>query len=91
SAVENELQQRLLLVDSAPGVSTRQPGIPVTRRDVAAWLRTVAGVKRVVQIQLRDNSNKAQDTIVVPRSGLPRWNSTASTIEVNRPQPGRTR
>lgn len=91
SAVESELQQRLMLVDSAAGVSTRQPGIPVTRRDVAAWLRTVDGVKRVVQLQLRGADNKNKDTIVVPQTGLPRWNSTQSTIEVSRPQPGRSR
>ena len=91
SAVESELQQRLKLVDSADGVSTRQPGVPVTRRDVAAWLRTVDGVKRVVQIQLRNADNKNKDSIAVPRTGLPRWNSTGSKIEVNRPQSGRPR
>jgi predicted phage baseplate assembly protein len=91
TAVEDELQQRLMLVDSAAGTSTRQPGVPVTRRDVAAWLRTVNGVKRVVQLQLRGADNKEQDTIVVPQTGLPRWNSTSSTIEVKRPQPGRSR
>ncbi len=91
SAVEKTLQQRLMLVDSAAGVSTRHPGIPLTRRDVAAWLRTIDGVSRVVQVQLRNADNKTTETIVVPRSGLPRWNSTGSTIEINRPQPGRPR
>jgi hypothetical protein len=89
--VENALQQRLMLVDSSTAVSTRQPGIPLTRRDVAAWLRTIDGVKRVVQLQLRGANGKATDKIVVPRSGLPRWNSTESKIEVNRPQHGRPR
>lgn len=91
TTVETELQQRLMLVDSAAGVSTRQPGVPVTRRDVAAWLRTVDGSKRVVQLELRGADNKAKDSIIVPRTGLPRWNSTRSTIAVNRPQPGRPR
>ncbi len=91
SDVENALQQRLRLVDSPAGVSTRQPGIPLTRRDVAAWLRMVDGVRRVVDLQLRGASRKNTDTIVVPQSGLPRWNSSQSTIEVNRPQTGRAR
>ena len=91
SQVESALQERLMLVDSATGVSTRQPGVPLTRRDVAAWLRTIDGVKRVVQVQLRGADRKDTDTIIVPRSGLPRWNSTQSTIEVSRPQPGRPR
>ena len=91
SAVEAELQERLVLVDSAAGLSTRQPGVQVTRRDVAAWLRTVDGIKRVVRLELRGADNKSKDSIVVPRTGLPRWNSTRSTIEVNRPQPGRPR
>ena len=91
SNVEKALQQRLMLVDSSTAVSTRQPGIPLTRRDVAAWLRTIDGVKRVVQLQVRGADGKDTDKIVVPRSGLPRWNSTQSTIEVNRPQPGRRR
>jgi hypothetical protein len=89
--VESALQQRLMLIDSATAVSTRHPGIPLTRRDVAAWLRTIDGVKRVVQVQLRGADGKDKDKIIVPRSGLPRWNSTQSTIEVNRPQPGRPR
>ena len=89
--VENALQQRLMLVDSAKGVSTRQPGIPLTRRDVAAWLRSVDGVKRVVQLQLRGVDGKNRDEVVVSGSGLPRWNSAGSTIEVNRSQPGRPR
>jgi predicted phage baseplate assembly protein len=91
SAVENVLQQRLMLVDSVAGVSTRHPGIPLTRRDVAAWLRNIDGVRRVVQLRLRGVDNKTTETIVVPRTGLPRWNSTDSTIEIKRPQPGRLR
>jgi predicted phage baseplate assembly protein len=89
--VETALQERLMLVDSPGATSTRLPGIPLTRRDVAAWLRTIDGVKRVAEVQLRGADGKNKDTIVVPRSGLPRWNSTDSTIEVNRPQPGRPR
>lgn len=89
--VETALQRRLMLVDSQTATSTRLPGIPLTRRDVAAWLRTIDGVKRVDELQLRGADGKNKDTIVVPRSGLPRWNSTASTIEVKRSQPRRPR
>ena len=91
SEVEKMLQQRLALVDSPTQPSTRQPGVPLTRRDVATWLRAIHGVRRIVQLQLRGSDGKNTDTIVVPRSGLPRWNASRSTIEVSRPQIRRPR
>jgi hypothetical protein len=89
--VESALQRRLMLVDSQTATSTRLPGTPLTPRDVSAWLRTIDGVKRVAELQLRGADGKNKDAIVVPRSGLPRWNSTDSTIEVKRSQPGSLR
>jgi hypothetical protein len=89
--IEKELQKRLALVASAAGVTPRQPGMPVTSGDVKAWLRAIDGVKRVVNLQLVDANGEGAREIAVPRNGLPRWNSSGSTIEVKRPGPGGTR
>jgi hypothetical protein len=63
----------------------------VTKRDLAAWLRAIDGVKRVVNLQLLDTNGEDARKIVVPRNGLPRWNFSGSTIEVKRSGPGSTR
>lgn len=89
-AVEKELTTRLALVESA-GATPRQPGVPVTQRDVRAWIRATDGVKRVVQLQLRGAKGERLEEIAVLPSGLPRWNSARSRIEVKRPELGRPR
>jgi hypothetical protein len=86
--VEDELKKRLGLVDSALGVPPRQPGVPVTSRDVKAWIRASDGVKRVIQLQLRDAGGKSTEKISVPRSGLPRWIPGESEIDPRRPETG---
>ena len=74
--VERELTKRLSLLD-------RRPGVPVTRRDVAAWLRAVDGVKSVAELRFSNN----KDEVAVPRGGLPRLDLARSTIEVRRSTP----
>lgn len=86
--VDKALQKRLALADLPKGAMPRQPGVPVTRRDVAAWLRATNGVKRVVQLELRGADGKPVDMVAVPPSGLPRWNPGRSTIDVQRPERG---
>jgi predicted phage baseplate assembly protein len=89
--IEKELKKRLALVES-PGVSPRQAGVPVTSRDIAAWIRAIDGVRRVVQLKLRDSDGQLADKVAVPRTGLPRWIAGSSNnIEVKRPEPGRSR
>lgn len=91
-AVENKLKQRLALVDTASDVTPRQPGVPVTLRDVGAWLRATEGVKRVIQLELRRaDGQKIKKEVVVPRNGLPRCLFSRNSIEVKRPEPGRSR
>lgn len=90
--VEKELKKRLALVDSGAGVTPRQPGVPVTRRDVAAWMRATDGVRRVIKLELRRVDGQIIDkTVVVPRNGLPRCLFSLNSIEVKRPESGRSR
>ncbi|HJQ36746.1 MAG TPA: putative baseplate assembly protein [Thermoanaerobaculia bacterium] len=75
-AAERELSKRLSL-------NTRKPGVPVTQRDVTAWLRGVDGVTRVATPQLIRADGQPGDDINVQRGGLPRL--TRSDLEVKRP------
>jgi hypothetical protein len=59
--VAEQLRKRLALFESPTVVTPRQPGIPVTSRDVAAWIRKTEGVKRIVELQLRYVNGKTTD------------------------------
>jgi predicted phage baseplate assembly protein len=88
ATVEATLQARLALVESGGVLPPRQPGAPVTHRDLTAWLRATDGVRRVKDVRLLDAKGMRTEKIVVPRSGLPRWSASRSTILVDRPAPG---
>lgn len=60
------------------------PGVPVTRRDVAAWLRAVDGVQEVVDVRL--NGGTANE-LPVARGGLPRLDLGRTNIDVRRSAP----
>src|SRR6185503_2480002 len=64
-AVSDELKKRLTLI----GPTARQPGVPVTKRDVAAWLRGVDGVKCILELQLLYANETASPAVKVLRSG----------------------
>lgn len=97
SAIKGEvlkaLGRRLTLVPRADGTPVRQPGVPVTRRDVLAWIRSVDGVKRIVSLDLRraDGRSVGDTGIKVPGDGLPRWTPGNSTVDVSRPAAGGAR
>jgi predicted phage baseplate assembly protein len=95
SAVQAEvmkmLGRRLALVPAADAKVPRSPGVPVTQRDVAAWLRTLDGVARVTELRLLDAESRPVPKIAVPPSGLPRWIATRSPITVARRAPGGAR
>jgi hypothetical protein len=80
--VEKALHRRLTLVADTTGTAVRQPGVPVTRRDVAAWLRVTDGVRRVVRLRLVGAHGRVIEEVAVSPSGLPRWNVDRSTIDV---------
>jgi len=91
TAVQKTLRKRLALVALKGAPTPRQPGTPVTRRDVAAWVRATDGVRRISDLQLLDANGKNSPKIEVPRSGLPRWNPGRSRIVLSRPQVGGSR
>lgn len=77
-AAERELNKRLSLTG-------RKPGVPVTHRDVTAWLRGVDGVKRVAELRLIRADGQEVEEIRVPRGGLPRLDLSSGNVEVRRP------
>ena len=89
--IERQLQQRLALVDAGTDHPLRQPGVPVTQRDLAAWIRATDGVNRVVELRLISKDGHTVENIHVPQSGLPRLDMTRSVIEVKRPLAGGAR
>jgi hypothetical protein len=89
--VSKALSRRLALVARADGTVPRTPGVPVTHRDVAAWIRGVDDVLRIVSLELRDRAGRPLKTITVTADGLPRWTSTNSSIDVQRPASGGAR
>ncbi|HZR83911.1 MAG TPA: putative baseplate assembly protein [Candidatus Binatia bacterium] len=81
-AVESTLRQRFAPAGGA-GFPARQPGVPVGRSEVAAWILGVEGVARLVALDLLQGA-AATPEIRVPHGGLPRLSET-STIRVSRP------
>jgi len=84
--VEKALRRRLALVALADGTAPREPGVLVTRRDVAAWILAVDGVRRIRSLDLVRADGRTVPGISVRDDGLPRW--TASSIDVVRSAPG---
>lgn len=89
SEVEAMLRSRLALADAGKGHAPRERGVPVTRRDVAAWMRATEGVVRITDLQLLDAKGQSTREISVPRHGLPKWQEAPDAIRVSRPGTGR--
>ena len=90
-AVKEQLRSRLALTSRENVQVLRQPGIPLTTRDIAAWILSCAGVKRILQLELRDEAGDLLETgLSIPTAGLPRWNEADSSIDVIRPKTERT-
>jgi hypothetical protein len=86
--IRQALLRRLAVVALQDGTEPRDPGDPVTRRDVAAWIRSVRGVRRIVSLELRGTDARAVDRVNVGSDGLPRWRPDASRIVASRPAVG---
>jgi predicted phage baseplate assembly protein len=73
------------------GPFARTPGVPVSRNDLAGWLRAVDGVVRLVSLQLFDGAGDDVDNVAVSHRGLPRLDAANSRIDVQRPGRGGAR
>jgi len=82
------LRQKLALVDPGDGTVPRRPGIPVAKRDVAAWIRGVEGVARIVDLRLVQGTDPDAKEILVPRNGLPKWNEAQAGASITVVRPG---
>ena len=89
SDVQKALAQRMPLVDIPPA-KARDPGAPVTRRDLMGWIRGVVGVDHVVELKIVLDDDSTADRVDVPRNGLPRYDPAQSDIEVELSAVGRT-
>ncbi len=89
--VEEELRRRLALTSDKPRLPPRPFGVPVTRRDVIAWVQSVPDVRRVADLTIRLANGRAADQVDVRRDGLPRFSIAQSTIEVARGASGDAR
>lgn len=63
----------------------RPLGVGVSRSEVAAWLRTVPGVRRVQSLRLSQHGS-VTETVAVPRHGLARLDDDATRIDIARPR-----
>ena len=82
------LKQKFALVDPGDGTVPRRPGMPVARRDVAAWIRGAEGVARIVDLRLVTGTDPNAKEILVPRNGLPKWNAAQAGTSITVVRPG---
>jgi predicted phage baseplate assembly protein len=85
--VRRALKSKLALVASEAGTSPREPGVPVTSRDVTAWIRSVDGVGDVLKLELVVGQD-VKSEVAVPKGGLPRLDLDGSDISAKRAAPG---
>jgi predicted phage baseplate assembly protein len=88
-AVEDELHKRLAL--AKPGGPQRSAGVPVTSRDITAWIQALPQVRRVTKLSIQLASGRITDEVKVARNGLPRIDFSQTTIDVVRAERGGSR
>lgn len=89
--VEKTLADHLILVPGGSGEPPRRAGVPVALADVAAWIRSTPGTRRVLELSLKRTDGGIVDQIKPSRNGLPRWLPAPGTIQVQRPETGGSR
>jgi predicted phage baseplate assembly protein len=79
-----EVARRLVLVSDKPGVRERPFGLPVTRRDLIAWIQALPDVRRVQELTIGLPGRGVEDIVELKATGLPRFDRSRSQIEVDR-------
>jgi len=88
--VQREVMDALRARLATTGRAARRPGVPVSRSDVAGWIRAVDGVTRIVSLRLQREAGDDVQGIPVPRDGLPRFDAARSAIDMRRAGQGGT-
>jgi predicted phage baseplate assembly protein len=88
--IRRTIEQQLVLADATGRLKVREFGVGVSRRDIAAWIRRVPGVRRVAEVALVDDQGRDVDRLEVPQRGLPRIDLVGSRIEAVRAVQGRS-
>jgi predicted phage baseplate assembly protein len=86
-AVRAELVARMRLVPRRVSDTVRAPGVPVTLRDVSAWILGVPGVADVASLALIVDRRPVEVVTVAP-DGLPRLDIAVSSIDPRQPTSG---
>ena len=81
--VRREIARRLTLVSDKAGTPQRPFGLPVSRRDVVAWILALPDVHRVSALSLQV-AGRTTDPVQVSKTGLPRIDLVNSVITVVR-------
>lgn len=84
SAVLNALTDHFKLVPSSPTARAVQPGVPVATRDIAALVRQVAGINRIIALSLMTGADSVT-SVPVPANGLAKLDLENSKIVIARP------
>jgi predicted phage baseplate assembly protein len=83
-----EIARRLTLIRDNPGTDERGFGIPVTSRDIAAWIQALPEVRTVSNVVIRVSGQGVRDQVKLPRHGLPVFDADKSDIRVQRGDSG---
>jgi hypothetical protein len=78
------ISRRLAVVAERPGTATYPLGQTLSTQQVAAWLRKLPGVARVLDCQLYVGDTPEAGKLELPRVGLPLLDTAASAISVER-------
>jgi hypothetical protein len=83
--VTQALSEHFQLVPPSPAAQAVEPGVPVSKRDVAALIRRIDGVNRIGALSLLTAAAGPVDPVAVPANGLAKLDLENSQLLVARP------